>query len=661
MLRLDRSPPVLLALVTLAAATGCRDAGADRRTEIQRKITEVGDTLRLAVLTASDTDEARERLGEVVRELGRIDDADPGQQTAIALLNASAHCELAGFSMAAAQRIEASNRRSRGLVSSQIDAAMRLEAMAAGRAAISTTEQRADLDREREKAKRERILFSARADELIGPIGERRRLNDHDRAEVARLESEAGALRRQAREWGPADGLTTFQQALQLQREADAFELMVANRENDLRYDLVPEHEFAAQKVAYLQTMISEIGAAQDSLVAWDDIGAEQVSKTRQLIVSFREKIAEAMSEMDRNAIDVLDGHYESARKHLEKAVREAKRAAGGSGRGQDDGARLAVVRAREQQGRLEITRHRGLAAHATVLARLVASGGLLGNADGLRRALDDTRSARDEARDLAVKALRAARDELGQVRAKSTKSHVAALRASLDQSIAALTGEAVADPASDVARPRTGDSTPRSGPVSSGADDGGRGFASPEALLSALMPSTDEFDAAAAERILDAIHTRSETVRQVIRLQRQQLTVGLALISALKERFGNAALDQIPGAMGGGAGLASLRDARIQNQDERQATIAVTAFTGEETTIRLVAVDGDGWMIDGDSLFAGLDAAALNQIAAMTGVFQDITRRLRRGDFASMPEVAQALMQAIMKQAQRRGGGAGD
>lgn len=642
-------------VTAILLSVGCEDPAAQQRAATQKVITEASRALELATLTAWDPDDESAdkqhgRLTAIVRDLSSVRSDEPGQQVATAILSSAANRELARLSLAQAEQVEAQNRSVFEALHSNVDAGLRMQSLADGIEQVSTSELRSMLTAERAGAQQRLRVYSQRLAELDGPIAERETQNERDAREASRLEDEAIALRRQAAEWGHAAGLPTFEQAISLEREADQYEYRIAWRESDLQYDLRPEHELAGSQVAFLSSMLTEIEETEKSLQARDDLSANEVTLTRDLITAYRTQISDELAAVRERSTGALKEYYDEAQGHLERAVSDARTAANKSPRGEADAARLTLVRAYERQGQLFASRARGLSSHAALLERLIAAGGALGNVRSFETDLTEIRAEEAEAIEQAREQLTQAREQLDKVKSRTGQAEIEAFKQGLSKSLSALGAPAPAsdtetgtDPSARAARPNRADSGRPSmrGPT---------GLASPEAVLQ-LVQSAANADVDSMKQLVGALHTTDPDIQRMVDLQKRAIGPTQALLAAMSEQFG-ATPDQVLAGMGGPTVPASA-DARLTDQSDDTATIEVPGQAGAPTqTITAVKLDG-GWMIDADGLFPDMDGTALAQVErvsnAFIGMLGDLSQRVRDGEFSSPDQVSQTMMAEIM------------
>jgi len=646
---------VALLAVGLAAALligGCKDEAAQRRADIQKVIAKAGRELEQtpAPLTADDErfEESRRALNGVLANLSGVGEGEAGQQAAGALLAAAAHRKLASLSLVQAEQIESEHRRLRFLLHSEIDAATRLDALAAGRERLSTDDQQAMLGEERVAARAQLHEFSQRMAELDGPITERETANEDDMQKAAGLDERANALRREAAQRGHADGLPSFEEAVRLEREADGHKYRVAHRENDLRHDLHPERDLAASRIASLQSMLSEIEAAEQSLAQRDTLTAAQAESVRRSVADFGESIRQSLAALGQGASADLEQHYAEALSHLEKAATQANRAVRKSPRGESDTARLLLAQVYGEQGRLHWARARGLADQVTVLERLVDADGTLGRIEQSRTEMAAAAAKHQEALQLATDAFTSAREQLEPIRGQGGTADLAALKRTIDLSLAALAGQPVdlGEEGADAGR----------APVPGGAASPGAtgGYVSPEELLALIeQVRGDGFDI--LPQFLDAIHATTETGRAMVRLQRQGIEPTRQLIDAIKEQFGEQAYEQYKAGVAMGMTQAAYQNLSITDRTDTRVTVNYSNALVPDGTFDLILVDGS-WMIDGETLFAFVDPAVTQQALATGAVVYDVMRdlagRIRAGEFTSAEQAMQALMNEAMNAA---------
>jgi len=645
---------VALLAVGLAAPLlvgGCKDQAAQNRAEIQKTIARVGRELEQTPtpLTPDDKrfEETRRALNGILASLSAVGEGEAGQQAAGALLAAAARRKLASLSLVQAEQIESEHRQIRFLLHSEIDAATRLDALAAGRERLSTDDQQAMLGEERLAARQQLHEFSQQMAELDGPIAERETANEEDMQKAAGLDDRANALRREATERGHADGLPSFEEAVRLEREADGYKYRVAHRENDLRHDLHPERDLAASRIASLQSMLSEIEAAEQSLTQRDTLTAAQAESIRRSVADFGETIRQSLAALGQGASADLEERYAEALSHLEKAATQANRAVSKSPRGESDAARLLLAQVYGEQGRLHWARARGLADQMTVLQRLVDAQGTLGRIEQSRTELTATTTKHQEALQQAEDAFTSAKEQLQQISGQGA-ADLAALKRTTDLSLAALAGQPVdlGEEGADAGR------APMRGGPASPATAGE--YASPDELLALIeQVQGDDFDM--LRQFLDAIHATTETARAMVRLQVQGIEPTRQFIAAIKAQFGEQAYEQYKAGMAMGMAQTAYQNLSIADRTDTRVTVNYSNALVPDGTFDLVLVDGS-WMIDGDTLFAFVDPAVIQQALA-TGpavydVMRDLAGRIRAGEFTSAEQAMQALMAEAMNAA---------
>ena len=637
---------------TVLLIGGCEDEAARRRAEVQVVIAEASRELQQTPtpLTPDDErfEETRRALNGVLAKLSAAAEGEAGQQAAAALLAAGAQRKLASLSLAQAEQIESEHHQLRFLLHSEIDAALRLDALAHSRERLSTDNEQAMLDDKRSELRQELHEYSQRVAELDGPIAEREAANAQDMERAASLEEQANALRSEAAQRGHAEGLDSFQEAIELEREADGYEYRVAQRENDLRHDLHPERNLAESRIAALQTMLQQIQETEAGLARRDTVTEEQADSVRQAIAAFGDSIRQSLAGLGEGDAGDLEQFYADAISDLDKAATQANRAVSKSPRGESDAARLMVAQIYGQQGRLHWTRARSLADHMAVLQRLVDAGRALGSVEQARAELDAIRSRHAEAIEQATAAFNSAKQQLEQIRGGSGQDLVD-LKRQIDRSLAALAGR----PIDLTATERPARSVPSAEPTAAG------GFGSPEELLT-FMSSLAGDDLDKVARFLDLIHCPSESSRALVRMQRDGLEVTGLLMNAINERFGEQADDQFTDPMGGGLTQTGFQNPQIVDRTDTRATVSYSDPVGGEATFDVVLINGS-WMVDGDTLFGQLDPAAVQQALAAGpaayAAMRDLAGRIRAGEFNSREEVMQALFAVIMEAANEASG----
>lgn len=424
--------PALAASATLLAATGCEDSAARQRENMQATITDAAGDLwqSSSVVTSPSGDEvekARRDLERVVSTLGKAGEGDRRQQAVAALLAAQASSRLGAMSVAQANRIESAHRSTRSVVNGLIDTTVRLDLLAESLESMDVAQELATLDERRGQTEQMLQALSRQVAALDGPIDDQATANRDARAVTAGLREEAAKLRRAAGDLGDKDGFPLFEQAVEKDRAADAIDLEVAQREIDLRYALVPQHEVASTIVEHLQARLASIDDARASLQELAASSAAEAQRTRDESASLRQRIDAEMSALAASIEGVLKDLYARADSDFQRAASKARSATSG-GADVVGAARLAAARAGQDQGDMNMQRARGLSDQAALLERLGASGS------------DEITAVRDEALNAARAAYQGARELLDQVNSKNASdSGLDHLKGNLDRALSGL------------------------------------------------------------------------------------------------------------------------------------------------------------------------------------------------------------------------------
>ncbi len=424
--------PALAASATLLAAPGCEDSAARERDRMQALIAEAADGLwqSSSIVTnpsGEEVEKARRDLERVASNLGKTGDAEPRQQAVAALLVAQASSRLGAMSVAQADRIEAANRSTRGVVNSLIDTTVRLDLLAASLESMDVAAELLTLDERRSQAQEMLTALSRQVAALDGPIEDRVGANRDARVAAEGLREEAAKLRLEAGDLGDKDGFPLFEQAVAKDRAADAIDLEIAQREIDLRYALVPQHEVASTIVEHLQARLASIEDARSSLREMADSSAAEASRTRDEIAALGQRIQAELDALAASIDGVLKELYEKAASDFQRAAAKAQSASSGAG-DMAGAARLAAARAGQDQGDMHMQRARGLADQAALLERLGGEGAA------------SMAAAREEALNAARAAYQGARALLDQVNSRNARQGgLDQLKGSLDRALSSL------------------------------------------------------------------------------------------------------------------------------------------------------------------------------------------------------------------------------
>jgi hypothetical protein len=647
---LQRRFPALTAAAAclLTLVGGCEDNAARQRAAAQEAIESAGRELEFALVAATlpgeeGFEKARGTLQGIVTSLTRLNGADQGQQVAADHLLAASHIRLAGMRLVEAEELELQARGRRAQLHSQLDAALRLDSLASSHARLNSDESRAHLEDVRDVSTDRLERHSARLAELDGPIAERQARNREDGTEAARLDGEADELRREAARRGHAEGLNTYEEAIRLERKADEHEYFIALRQNELEYEYLPQHGLAERRADAARTMLRTVSSTEESLDEQDVARETEVQATRELIDGYRERIEAGLAELNATTEGDLATRYTEALDHLQKTRQSAERTVNRSGREGKDTARLTLARTLEATARVHATQAIGLQGQRTLLARLADAGDAVGDNARYRSELSETTQAAEAAVEQAKAALTEARDTLNNVSGREVKPHVTEFVAGLDRHIAALSGETA---------PETPRRPGRRGTAGGdAAASGGKGFASADEIVELMRGSGDD-DMDAALRVMDAIHTPSATSRKMVAGMRSVMEPMAAFMNAVTDAFGPEALEQMQGGPGMSSMAPTYEDIEVTERTDEKVVVQFTEDDGTPTTLDLVKI-GDQWFIDGDSMVATMSEEEIGMMelaaAMVSGMFGGLTERIKSGEFATMEEFEQAMMQEMM------------
>ena len=439
----------LCCIATTIIPAKCEDADARRRDEVQAVITSASLELREATSIPLDPNEeqaaqAQQQLTALVASLSNTSGSEPGQEAAAALLAAGAHRSLAAIALAQAEWIEADHRMIRTSVHGMINTAFRLDALVQGLEAINADTEQAQLTLDRDEAQEQLHENSQQMADLDGPIGELTKKNRDDQAEVDRLRTEANGLRREATDRGRAAGFTMYEQAVQLGRQADRIEYEIALREIELRYEQQPQHNIAQARAVHAQAQIDAIDDARSSLGDLVQTSAQQAETTRAMLSDFRNAISTSIRELNQTASGPLKQLYDQATLQLESAVTKANAAAKSVKGDHADAARIEAARARQNLGRMHWSMAQGLDDHIALRQRLAAAPSVLGADSGGAESIAELDAAREAASAQAEAAYTDALDNLGSASGRTARHNVESLRNSINQALAALSGEPI-------------------------------------------------------------------------------------------------------------------------------------------------------------------------------------------------------------------------
>lgn len=438
---------VAAASVTLLGGlAGCEDSDARTRGQAQQIITQASHDFRAATARPLQLDEASEsariktELNAIVNRLNAAPDGDAGQSAAKSMLLAEALHELAGIDLARIASIDLSHRNDRMVADSLVGRLIRLEALAAAREAISTSDERRALQQDREQAEMAVRALAQQVQALEAPIADRAERNRQDAEAARRLRAEANDLIRRAMELGYREGFTTFELGAQRRREADRLDYQIAHREIELNTELEPAHELTRMGAAQMQAMIESINRALRQFDEMEQARVAEIARLRQEIETVRTSAAELIRTISTSVGGELADLYNEAATRLERAASLSQQAASRMG-SQGHMARLAEARSSELLGRTLVARVNGLANQIALLNAAIDSRAM-GGVQAYQLEVQNLTVTQAELTAKALEAYSSADQALSQV--GGNMPAVEAYRANLQRAMAALAGEVV-------------------------------------------------------------------------------------------------------------------------------------------------------------------------------------------------------------------------
>jgi hypothetical protein len=413
----------------ILGAAGCEDPDARQRDQAQARLTQLRNDLRQALAKGGDTPEAyQSSLNQIVSALDAMGGGETGQQAAKALLAAEALREIAGAHAAAAMDIEVAHLADLAVADAQVDAALRLHALASGRGSFDVNQLRASIQSQVEGAQQTAAVLREQIAALEGPINERTSKNQVDSQQIEQLRVQVGNLLRDAQERGYADGLDLYLEAKQLNRQADKIEYDVSHREIDLDHDLAPQHRMAVRQLEQVEAMIQALEAAGAQIETYSTATAADSQASRAKIEELAGQINATLAKVKSESDGALASAYEASLAALERAAASAARAGGGAGPAANS-AKIVSAGVHEAVARTHLAAARGLTDRLTLLMKIKQAGGVIPVA-GLDSQISDLYSAIEKHTTDAKTSLESATQALDGVSGGSAE--VEAFRANL-------------------------------------------------------------------------------------------------------------------------------------------------------------------------------------------------------------------------------------
>ncbi|UCD75065.1 MAG: hypothetical protein JSV91_14925 [Phycisphaerales bacterium] len=625
----DRLFPVALAAFLALALTlgGCKDSAAEQREKTHEAIAAAAESIASATLVRldpSDPDFANvERsLREAIGDLRKIreGEGEDGQLAAKHMLAATALRELALMSLAQAEEIEARHRQQRAVILSNVRAAGELETTALALEQIETQSHQRELEQVRNMSLVALDQFNRRLAELDEPIAERTAQNARDAQEATRLTDQANALRRQSAESGYADGFSTYERAIGLERQADRIEYDISQRRIELDFQLQPEHDLVKARADQMEALLQAVEASEGDLDDLAQLTADTAAATRRAIADLRQSLASTLNELTEESITTLNDLYAKVGDDLTQADSEAGKAAAKAGRASsgprsEDGNDAKVLEARinELQGRMHWDIARVAADRAVVLRQLLLTGDLLGDPQAFQSQLSSAEREYEGAIGNATRAYQSAQSTLATVRGSEGQREVEAFKIGVDTALAKLTGS----PMPEAPVP----SSPPAGGDISASTSGTGGAESPEALIAALKQMDSGISIAGMFDLmipLTEVSGMDPTVRQALEgILSMYRNMG-RLETALQTAFGKG-LQDLPGFTGGAGpsidDIPTVVDAVLEDVSDDRGSVFLTLNDGTSQSVPITMI-GNQWYLGSPEEYVG----DLGGMGEMTG-----------------------------------------
>ncbi|MHC5002646.1 MAG: hypothetical protein ACYTJ0_05950 [Planctomycetota bacterium] len=671
------SQPIAVSVCLLAMSgtlATCEDDQAAARREAAQQIEAASDSFqRAARIPALPGGEAfaerRTKLEGVLRDAKAVPDAEDGPRGSKGILIASVQRELAAMELAETGVLEQRVDDDRRLAHSLLDAGHRLAALAEARRSMEVSDALTRLENQREAAGELRSRATTVIGEVDGPIEEMTAQNEAEAAEVERLHEEANRLRREAAELGPALGFSRFEQAVNLEREADRYEYAIARREIDLDYELRPERRLAERQAELAATMLESVGRSERTLGEFLTAMERDADATEQTVAQLGAAIAQQLDELEAAAAggeESLTATYDRAIARLEEAARQASGAIRHLEGNAAQAARLAEARAHAQLGRVLWSKAGSLSRHRTLLQRLAADDGIVDGADARQR-LEAVEQSLEQTMQQTVEAYTSAQTSLGQVNFRGrdvgdANLALGAFKSAVDEALAALNAGSTGGESLPITlEGATGSAPPASGGTPAGAAPqvSGRGLMSPQALLQRLQQLGN--DKEGIQSFLALCATTKPDAQAMLTASSEMASALEQLQDAFEAQYGS----RMSGMAGQAAGSTTLVPTLTDATLETDGDTTVCRFTnpmGQPDEMMFRRVDGR-WYIDADDLVDTGGAVSVAQVQrmsrAMQQAAQELAPRIRRGELGTAQAAEQAIAQGIMQAMMGAMGGA--
>ncbi|MDG2201802.1 MAG: hypothetical protein P8K80_11550 [Phycisphaerales bacterium] len=579
----------LAMLLGVTAVAGCEHESSRERAEVSKQLREAQQQL-----TMSLNDESK--LQKTIRSLRGINGGTKQQQASRDLMLASTELDIAGIKTNAMQQLETRMRHELSYINILVSNANALQQFIDQRQ-ISPRDLGTDqLQQNRQALGTQLQNLDRQVDRMQEPISEMEQVNAEQAMRIRDLRRAAEALRQEQYELGPLDGFAVFQRSIAADREANAIELEMTNRQVVLDLESKPIQMKTMQVRDHIKGHIDEVEATHDGLQAMASLQASRSEAARGLQQRTDASINDAYKAFSEQDTGPLTADIQAISTLLESAAKHAR--SGGRNVTKDARNAAILLETRAQMDLLLLQSHRvrSLQERVEMLNRMAASS-FLSNRDAYELQGRKARETSEQYRTMAIATGQSIEQTLRGVRGGEVDS----IRTAVQQITVGLGAEPPAAPAAAPAPTApAAPATPAPAPAAAAdATPSGEGAATPQDLVASIngiVKSSSPMKTKIQE-LMRYTDLSSPEAKQAMQAQMRLLAAVNKLGDAMESKFGSKQspmMNMLTMQMQ----LPTIDPSLVQQTSETTAKVPVTNAMSQTDDEYMIKTDL-GWQID--------------------------------------------------------------
>ncbi len=631
--RLLRRISSLALIAGCTLAVGCEHESARERAEVSRQLRDAEQQLMTSL-----NDETN--LEQTIRTVQGIRGGTKEQQATRDLMLATAELELAALRTAAMSTLETRMRHEIGYLHILIGNASALDHFIRERN-VTAVDMGSDSLMQNRQALGARLSDLDRQVEMMQqPISEMEQTNSEQERRILDLRRAAEALRQEQYGLDPIEAFEVFQRSIAADREANAIDLEMTNRQVMLDLESRPIQAQTRQARDHVQQLIDEMESSNDGILsmvalqtAQADAARALLQRTDAMITRTYELLAEQDTGVMSSDLQTVSGLLESAAKHARSGSRNVPRDA-------KNAALLLETRAQLDQLLLQSHRIRSLGERMELLNRMATSR-FLSNRDAFEMQALKLGETIEQTKQMAIGTGQSIEQTLRGVRG----GEVDAIQSAVQSIIAGMGG-----PAAAPAAPTPTATTAPSAPTSTTQPTSTAGAATPQELVQQLnaIAASDADLSDKMRKMGELTDMNSQEASQFIQSNIALAQAFEGLKAAMESKFGSSQSPAI-NMMSMSMQLPQMDASKIQMDSDTTASIPVTNAMSQVSNSYLTKT-ASGWKLD---LTKDLQSTPelkqmMQMVPGMTKALNEIAGKIRSGEITNGMGVDMALGQAM-------------